>query len=651
MCGIVGVFHLNGDPVSPTVLQAMTDSVSHRGPDDQGYLLANTEDGRFESRGGRETVSNIAVRDIAEPVDFQYNLGFGHRRLSIIDLSIRGHQPMDNGDGSIWIVHNGEIFNFAEIRSELKAKGYTFNSNTDTEVIIKSYQEWGMECVSRFNGQWAFCIYDSASKKIFCSRDRFGIRPFYYFWNGKAFVFASELKALFCSSFVERKLDEPIVFDFLWRGLLEYTHQSAYEGVNQLEPGCNLVIDINSKSFEVFRYYQLQYNSELGAYSPKAALKYAADVRELLIDAVKLRLVADVPIGSCLSGGIDSSSVVVIISKLLKDKLVDLEQIGERQKTFTAAYGERYINERDYAEEIIREVQADAHFVYPKAQGLWQELDRLIYHQDGLFGSTTIYAQWCVMRLASRFVKVVLDGQGGDELFGGYVGYKYTYLLNLMSTFRPYEFISFLVGMLNVEGTSVFRPLVRVLDRVLPPGFIGKISGPGSTASVFSKVMDINKYRERASTVKRRAGINLNQQLCRDETKFSLPALLRYEDRNGAAFSIESRVPFVDHRLVEYVSQIPSCYKLRRGWSKWLLRLAMRDMLPKRILWRKDKIGFATPEPLWLKADLEDNRYLRFSKDLGVRNNLRQGDFTRWRAFIVKDFLERGGLLLEESGL
>lgn len=640
MCGIFGIFSsaLPGDGI----IRGALDSIRHRGPDDEGYIFINTIDNTCQPASGSDTCQQLRneYRDISDVEMKNYDLVLAHRRLSIVDLSSRGHQPMPYANGDLWIAYNGEIFNYRELRKELQLSGYRFDSGTDTEVVLAAYEKWGERCVHRFNGQWAFCIYDRRQKRLFCSRDRFGIKPFYYWFDKGNFAFASEIKGLLMLPLINTALNKPLISEFILFYELDNSEETIYKGICQLPPSHNLVVDMNDKQPRVDRYYELGFLDQVGDYDHRLALRYADDIRDLLIDAVKIRLISDVPVGSCLSGGLDSSSIVVIINKLLNEGGIGREQIGERQKTFTAAYDDPAVDERVHAYEVIHRTNVDAYFSYPNGETLWNEVGSFLYHLDGPCFSTNIYAGWDVMRLASHHIRVVLNGQGGDELFGGYLRYESVYLADMIKSGHYKDLFAALSGMGHRHGFTktvtkgVIGGGLAMTPARLKPFLLKKVYRAHHRAieHLLNDRFPIDGHVERMIDRIH----SLNHFLFCDTTKNYLPQLLRYDDRNAAAFSVENRVPFVDHRLVEYVNGIPSIFKLYKGWSKWLLRLAMRDLLPEKILWRKDKLGFPTPEKQWLTHSLSP--VPQFMK----RQGLRRYDAFAWRLFLADRLINRG---------
>ena len=404
--------------------------------------------------------------------------------------------------------------------------------------------------------------------------------------------------------FVKKELNRPLIADFILFNMHHNTSGSLYMGINQLLPSQKLTIDVREMNIRTNTYYRLQYSGELGKYSSAQAIKYADDIRDILIDAVKIRLTSNVPVGSCLSGGLDSSSIVVIINKLLKEGGIGTETVGKIQKTFTVSFDDPLIDEKEFADEVINHTNVNGFFVYPTAERFWEDLDHFLFHQDGLCFMTNVYGGWEAMRLASGHVKVVLNGQGGDELFGGYSRYENIFIADMIRKKRFLECLAQLSKKSRLHSfTRSFKGSIMGLYLALVPNELKVYLFRKKNKPQLDLIRDLlgDYYLAEESLDRMIDSLrSFNHQLYCDLTKDYLPQLLHYDDRNASAFSIENRVPFVDHRLVEYVSDIPAVYKCHGGWSKWLLRVAMRDLLPQKILWRKDKIGFSTPEQRWL---------------------------------------------------
>jgi asparagine synthase (glutamine-hydrolysing) len=502
--------------------------------------------------------------------------GIGYRRLSIIDLE-HGQQPMANEDGSVQVVQNGEIYNFRELRAALVERGHTFRTSCDTEVIVHAYEEYGPECFARFNGMWGIAILDlrGDGEKLVLSRDHFGIKPLYHAQAGDRLLFGSEIKALLQDTALTTAPEKQRIYDYLVSGLHDHDDQTFFEGIRQLPAATYAVVD--ESGFRRERYWEPRLSTD-GTPDPDA-------FRQLWKTAIERRLVADVPVGTCLSGGLDSSSIVCLMSELLAEHVTDAVSLGDRIKTFSAVFGDDPIDESEYIEQVVGATGVDSHLVEPSSEEFFDELERVVWHQEEPMVSTGPYAQWCVMRLAAPHVKVLLDGQGGDELLGGYVPYQYVYLRQLLRERRYGAF-----AREAWDARDVLAPLLRrrlgerrkrvPIQKLLCPEFTASMSPPRDA----------------------RSQDDLKLRLLQDLTSYSLPSLLRYEDRNSMAFSIESRVPYLDPELVEHVLALPAEALVSHGWSRAILRDAMRGVLPEKIRLRRWKVGFTTPEMRWLKA-------------------------------------------------
>jgi len=591
MCGITGLVNLDKKTVDQKVLSDMTRALAHRGPDDEGFFINK-------------------------------NIGLGHRRLSIIDLSPAGHQPMFYDNQNLVIVFNGEVYNYLEIRGELKEKGYKFKSNSDTEVILAAYKEWGTECLNKFNGMWALAIYDARKKQIFAARDRLGVKPFYYTISKKRFAFASEIKALLTLPDFKPKANEKIVWEYLIGGLLDHSEETFFQGVKELRRGHYLLLNLkNQKSnlpagkagLKIRKYWDIDINKQTYYQNDQ---DYAERFKELMIDSVKLRLRSDVPLGSCLSGGLDSSLIVSLVNDFLKQQ-GKISQIGKWQQTFSACYDkQRYKNcdERIFINQVVKKTKAHPHYVFPSGKNLEKEIEKLTYHQDAPFGSTSIYAQYNVFRLAKdKKIKVMLDGQGADELLAGYHGYFNVYFAELFREMKFYQLISELYYYSKNHFESIGEPL-KILLKGAVRGYLGKYISRLVKNTLPENELFLRDFRDRYVYPHiPKVTKNIFRNSLYNQLDYSLSSLLRYEDRNSMAFSIESRVPYLDYRLVEYIFSLPNNQKIRKGTTKWVMRQASRGLMPEKIRARQDKIGFATPEESWIKKDLKDSMKKVFS--------------------------------------
>jgi asparagine synthase (glutamine-hydrolysing) len=606
MCGIFGVWHRNNRPVDLEAVKYATTTLRHRGPDDEGYLLVNTQAGRIMGCGGTDTDRRLALPRIEELFAQPFNLVLGHRRLAILDLSPAGHQPMAGSDGMLWIVYNGEIYNYLELRDELKAYGHGFQTETDTEVILAAYKQWGPACLARFNGMWAFALYDEREQRLFCARDRFGIKPFHYVFKDGTFAFASEIKALLGMGIGKRAADPAAVFDYLVWGLVNHSQRTFFAGISALLPGHYLLVQ--EEKISIHRYWELDRAVEDDRVTDCNDLELAERFRELLTDAIRLRLRSDVPIGTCLSGGLDSSSIVCLANRLMFcDKQPPSHIMGARQKTFTAAFDDPSIDERRYVEVVVRATGAEPHYTFPRPEHLLELLPRLLRHQEEPFGSTSIYAQWQVMALAKQHgITVLLDGQGADELLAGY---PFAWDVYLGDLFRSGRWLTLWREVDHYQGrgqvgeagrlAGLRRALFSAIPRPVKDG-VRELQGERWPSWLNP---DFVKIHKETRTWPYRADGTLRTFLM-DQMRYHLPSLLRFEDRNSMAFSLEARVPFLDYRLARFTLALEDQQRISRGVSKTILRRAMKRVVPEAILARRDKIAFATPEGAWLQGPL-----------------------------------------------
>lgn len=581
MCGIAGIIYKNNnfdETIKQREIKILTDAIAHRGPDGEGFYFEN-------------------------------NFALGHRRLAIIDLSEAGHQPMEykGKKGEYVIVYNGEIYNYIEIKEELKKEGYIFNSHTDTEVILASYDRWDFDCLNKFNGMWAFVIYDKKKNILFGSRDRFGVKPFYFINNDNVFAFASEIKALLKLKYYSPDINEDVLFDYLVFGL-EEQEKSIFKNIYELFPSYSFVFNLNDLYYKDWKYYELKYNDKYERFDEKKAKEYISNVKDLIYKAVRLRLRSDVQVGSCLSGGLDSSSIVCVINDIIKSE--NLPQVGFKQNAFTAVYEDKTVDESDYAKIVVDHTNTLWHKTWPTDESLLSDLEDLIYYQEIPFGSTSIYAQYKVMQLTKQNnVKVLLDGQGGDELFTGYSDY---YLNFYEEMIRENDFKGILNEFKSLNNSPINSSyLIKLfLKKIIKNSFQdGILSSLYFITQKRIRYFNKNFIRENKKQFKYYKNIlakSLNEQLYFYMKGVKLKTLLKYEDRNSMRFSIESRTPFSDDiNLIEYVFNIPSSYKIHNGWSKYLLRESMKGVLPEKIRLRKSKIGFETPEKKWIKKNKE----------------------------------------------
>jgi asparagine synthase (glutamine-hydrolysing) len=549
MCGLCGIADLQRPPERQAV-EAMLDGLAHRGPDGRGIFA---DDG----------------------------VCLGHLRLAIIDLSDAGLQPMASEDGRLRLLHNGEIYNYLELRAELETKGHRFRTQTDTEVILGAYREWGERCVERMNGMWAFVIWDTGRRTLFCSRDRLGVKPLYYRLDGSRFSFASEPWLLRGDA---PRANLQLVRDYVAQGYLDHAEDTFFAGVSRLPPAHSLTF--GPSGLRVERYWSLEPHDP----PPDAA----AAVRETFLDAVRLQLRSDVPVGTALSGGIDSSSIAVAVA----------HHGHERQKTITAFFDDAGYDERPYARAVVRETEADARWVSFTPEELVANLPAIVRAQGEPFGSTSICAGWFVMREAGAAgLKVMLDGQGGDELFGGYRAFFGYRLSDLLREGRVAEAARELHAFAAVNGprwgaVALLNPHVPERLRLAARA---RLRGAAALVAPELRALPLSDGQNGAVFPDR-----LRRALHLVLSRRGLPELLRYEDRNSMAHSIEARVPLLDHRLVELAFSLPGDELIRRGETKSVLRRALSDLLPPEVRARRDKLGFVTPERRFLRGALGD---------------------------------------------
>jgi asparagine synthase (glutamine-hydrolysing) len=566
VCGICGIVSLDDRPAEAETVARMAAELEHRGPDGRGSYV---DDG----------------------------VALGHRRLAVIDLSDAGLQPFASDDGRLQLLHNGEVYNYRELRTELEAKGHRFTTATDTEVILRAYEEWGERCVDRFNGMWAFAIWDGRARRLFCSRDRFGVKPFYFRHDGNRLVFASELKAFRVDPETKLEANLRSVFDYLEQGWIDHTDATFFRGIVKLPPAHSLVFD--ERGLRLQRYWRLE--------PDEVRVRDAApEVRELFLDAVRLRLRSDVPVGTCLSGGIDSSAIACVVAHLLRTEEQNARSVGERQRTFTAFFPERGFDERPYAEAVVQRTDAEAHWISFTDEDLVDALPVIVEAQDEPFGSTSVVAQWFVMREAKRAgLTVMLDGQGADEILAGYHGYFGPFFADLLLGLHVGRLWRELAAYRTLHragaGTmaaTLARPFVpeRIRRRVR-----ARIGGGGALVSTQLRGMGTTPASDGALYHDR-----FRRQLHLILTQRGLPELLHYEDRNSMAHSLEARVPFLDYRLVELLFSLEAGELIEHGRTKAVLRSALGDLLPPVVRVRVDKMGFVTPEGRWFRGALGD---------------------------------------------
>lgn len=583
MCGIGGIIQ-KGESYKDLVadLTRMATVLHHRGPDDEGFFFMHADYSSVHCFGSKTTSESIDSYDL-KPISDTVNpvLGLLHKRLSILDTSCLGHQPMIGSDNKYVVIHNGEIYNFLELRNELQHKGFTFKSNTDTEVLLAAYQVWGKAMLSKLNGMWAFAIYDTINKIIFFARDRFGVKPLYYLNTKKAFAFASEIKGLTESSIIQsNRVNQKSVSDYFFKTKYEPIGETFFEGIQELKAGHYMEYQLNTHELNISQYYKLETTERWENPNAEAFQKYVKGIQEKLIDSINLRLRSDVTIGACLSGGIDSSVIVSYI------------QQKQEIQTFTSSFKDEG-GEQFFAKEVMKGHEENWHQSFPSAEGFKNQLEELVYTQDQPFYNTSTFAQYELMKLVkSKGIKVTLDGQGADELLAGY-------------SRSYYEFIreAYAKGAYSKVANLLFSTGNKFADK---KGFLKDTIKRNINLQKWHPYYEyyneefFNNQSLGYEDVNTRP--SLNRHLVEEFSGDVLKGIFRTADRNSMQFSVENRMPFADDvALIEYAFSIPSVYKVRGTTNKVLLREAFKHILPAKIYNRKDKVGFYTPEQHWIK--------------------------------------------------
>ena len=552
MCGISGIIDTQGRPVSREEIERITDRIAHRGPDGFGYYVGPS-------------------------------FALGHRRLSIIDLSEHGRQPMCYR-GRYWLIHNGEVYNYIEVRAELEKLGHTFTSCTDTEVILAAYAQWGPACCARFNGMWAFVIYDTEAQRLFISRDRFGVKPLYWLRTPGRIAFASEIKALLPLQ-PQVRANRDAVLQSMLTSIDGNDEATFFDGVTAFPQGHHATYDVRAAKLTVERYYSLRPDPSFASLSRTDA---AAAFRELFDNAVRIRLRADVPVGTCVSGGLDSSAISASASRMYHAE-ADRAFIGIHAKSMDAE-----TDESRHARRVAEHLGLDLHVVEPSIEDFLSTVDELAYTQEEPFGSASMFMGWHVFKKAKELgCTVMLNGQGGDEVLLGYQRYLSSYLRSVPLRRFPAE----VRAQARHTRSSVARILANGAYFQSAGLRIGRLKRRSLLRPEFKQSRAFDVVRASVRSFRRVEDLQILEI-----SSIQLPHLLRYEDRNSMRHSIETRLPFLDYRVVEACVGMPPEHKVHDGWSKHVLRVATSDLLPPEILWRRDKLGFEAPMRSWVGA-------------------------------------------------
>jgi len=567
MCGIAGFATTEPGRNSPALLERMTDAIRHRGPDDCGSY----ED--------------------------EY-ASLGHRRLSIVDLAL-GHQPLTNESRDVFIAFNGEIFNHADLRPDLERKGHRYATRSDTETIVHAYEEYGADCVQKLRGMFAFAIWDRRDRTLFCARDRVGKKPFYYYWDERLFAFASEIKALFEHPAISPKFNETLLPEYLTFGYSS-GEETLFSGIRKLMPGHYLTLRLGEAAAApvIRQYWEIP---EPGQVEERSDESWIAECRERLEEAVSTRLMSDVPLGMFLSGGVDSSTIAALIKRMASGPV----------KTFAVGYRETAYSELGYARQVAESIGTDHHEVTVGADEFFQALPRLIWHEDEPIVWPSSVSLYFVSKLAAQQVKVVLTGEGSDELFGGYGRYQY-YMLN-SRYLGGYKLLPGYMRKAIASGIQHSGLISADLRQKLGHTFLGRgaefeslyldnfysaFSGP--ELAPLMKGRGASPYANFLSYWNRRSGSSTLSRLLYADQKTYMVELLMKQDQMSMACSIESRVPFLDHPFVEFAARVPDHMKLRKGIGKYIVKKAAEGLISPDILYRK-KMGFPTPIKPWLR--------------------------------------------------
>jgi asparagine synthase (glutamine-hydrolysing) len=578
VCGLFGVVDAPPGLLDASLVERLLSLLDHRGPDDRGWL----------------TLDRQGIGTGSAPADLSGEVVLVHTRLSILDLSSAGHQPMSTPDGRFHLSFNGEIYNYLELREELERLGRSFASASDTEVLLAAYGEWGAGALDKLVGMFAFAIVDAERRVVVLARDQFGIKPLYYAPIGGSLAFASEIPPLLEFPGAHRRANPQRVFDYLRFGRTDHGSETMFASVRQVEPGHYLELPLDSPHrISDRQYWSLEPQPVDGLSLDEAAGR----LQDLFLDSVRLHLRSDVPVGAAFSGGVDSSANVTAMRRL-SGAALDLH-------TFSYVADDPALSEERWIELVTRETGAHEHTVRASAEDLVADLDRLIEIQAEPFGGTSIYAQYRVFRLAREAgIKVMLDGQGADELFAGYRSYLADRIAGLLASGRVLSAGRLLRALATLPDASPGGMLARAAGHALPEvtqGYARRLTPHRLTPAW----LDTDWLRERGVTLTDpgRTSRGSLREYRLDTVRTGLRELLRYEDRNSMASSIESRVPFLTPSLAEFALGMPDDYLIAEdGTGKLVLRRGLRGLVPDPILERRDKIGFATPEAQWLRS-------------------------------------------------
>lgn len=570
MCGITGFFSYKNKCETKKYYEAHK-KIAHRGPDDEGFIYKN-QNGSIEHISGDDTIDELKFRTHIVKKESS-SLILGHRRLSIIDLTAHGHQPFVYDD--LYLTYNGEIFNYIELREELEAKGYVFETQSDTEVFLKAYHCWKEKAFNKFNGMWAAAIYDKVNDNLTLTRDRFGIKPLYYTAMNGNFLFGSEIK--FLTPFFEKlEANKQMVYAYLRFNYINHSNETLFENILQVEPGTFL--QYSSQKITSKRYWDLEnvHTTE-------------EQIEALLKDSIALRMRSDVEVGSLLSGGIDSSTIL---------GLIDDSKLTTDFKTFSAVFDEEQFSEKKYIDLFTtKNIVLDKRFIYPKPEDIPKIIEDLIYTQEEPFRSLAVFSQYELYRYIKNYTNttVLLNGQGADEIFTGYTNMYYVYLVELLRSFKLKLFLQEFNALRINKNVSVKALIFEIIKSVLTITGLYRRDKYNLFKQEFKVPLKNKKFTDL-----------LKNDLWNNLTFSALREYLRYEDKNSMRFSLESRLPFMDYRLVENAFSLENNKKIKNGISKYILRKIAKHKIPDITLNRKDKMGFISPQEVWQKTILKE---------------------------------------------
>lgn len=625
MCGISAI--LSTQKVTTANLYLFNNIIHHRGPDDEGYLTWSSKEG-ITLYGGDDTPAEVykngSLSGNIKNYSCEFSFGMAQRRLSIIDTSSAGHNPMSYHNGRYWIVYNGEVYNYRELRLELEQKGCTFSSQTDTEVILAAYSVWGIDCLHRFVGMWAFVIFDASTQTMFAARDRYGIKPLYYWVSeyGDLF-FASEIKQFTTLPNWTSRPNYRQVSDFTIHSATDHNTETMFAGVYHIPPGAYFTTEMrqeftNGKKISHTQWYFPPRQKFEGSFDD--AVK---QFRECFLNSVQIHLRADVPIGTALSGGLDSSSIAGVINAMLRS-----DGRTELQNTFSSCSKYPEFDERPWMDQVVDFLGVNAHFVYPDARDIFGEYSRLIWYQDEPYSSQSAFLANNVFNTArQKGIKVLLNGQGSDEYIGGYGQFSMPYFSELLCSGQWGELSKALPVYDNRGGRASLGQVIRYASYYsLPQSMRRSLSSRFGVSSPITALIDTSRiggifhpYDNIPFSLKNVEG-TANHFLFHS----SLPKYLRWEDRNSMSHSIEARVPFLDHRLVEFTQSLPFTYLQKNGIRKAIQREALAEYMPINVKNRPDKMGYETPEKKWVTQEIPDLFLAKMSDAVEVTNGFVQ---------------------------